>query len=204
MLPLHFLFTNTAEYQDCWVYREVSSCSFKLKLISTLHLEDNVHVQLLSLGRQDSCVISGKRWRERIHQRKVMPTFCFSRVMPYKHVLSRFSTIRLFATPWTVVHQAPLSMGFSRQEYWSGLSCPPPGDLPRNDQGIFSLLHCQLGSFPLVLPGKPSESVNCSVMFDSLCNPMDCSPPGSLVLEILQARTLVCLVTQLCPPLWSR
>ena len=37
-------------------------------------------------------------------------------------------------TPWTVVHQAPLSMGFSRQEYWSGLPCPPPGDLP--DPGI--------------------------------------------------------------------
>ena len=32
---------------------------------------------------------------------------------------------------WTVAHQAPLSMGFSRQEYWSGLSCPPPGDLPQ-------------------------------------------------------------------------
>ena len=39
-----------------------------------------------------------------------------------------------FATPWTVAHQAPLSMGFSRQEYWSGLSFPPPGDLP--DPGI--------------------------------------------------------------------
>ena len=35
-----------------------------------------------------------------------------------------------FVTPWTVGHQAPLSMGFSRQEYWSGLPCPPPGDLP--------------------------------------------------------------------------
>ena len=34
------------------------------------------------------------------------------------------------ATPWTVVHQAPLAMGFSRQEYWSGLPCPPPEDLP--------------------------------------------------------------------------
>ena len=40
------------------------------------------------------------------------------------------SRVRLFVTPWTVAHQAPLSMGFSRQEYWSGLSCPPPGDLP--------------------------------------------------------------------------
>ena len=40
------------------------------------------------------------------------------------------SCVRLFATPWTVACQAPLSMGFSRQEYWSGLPFPPPGDLP--------------------------------------------------------------------------
>ena len=39
------------------------------------------------------------------------------------------SRVQLFAT-WTVASQAPLSMGFSRQEYWSGLPCPPPGDLP--------------------------------------------------------------------------
>ena len=40
------------------------------------------------------------------------------------------SRVQLFATPWTVVHQVPLSMGFSRQEYWSGLPFPSPGDLP--------------------------------------------------------------------------
>ena len=45
-------------------------------------------------------------------------------------VLSRFSPIWLFANLWTIVQQAPLSMGFSRQEYWSGLPCPPPGSLP--------------------------------------------------------------------------
>ena len=39
------------------------------------------------------------------------------------------SPVQLFATPWTVAHQAPLSMGFSGQEYWSGLPFPPPGDL---------------------------------------------------------------------------
>ena len=44
-------------------------------------------------------------------------------------MLRCFSHIRLCATPWTVAHQAPLSMGFSRQEYWSGLSRPLPGDL---------------------------------------------------------------------------
>ena len=45
-------------------------------------------------------------------------------------VLSRFSRARLFVTPWTVAHQAPPSMGFPRQEYWSGLPFPSPGDLP--------------------------------------------------------------------------
>ena len=40
------------------------------------------------------------------------------------------SRVRLFATPWTVAYQAPPSMGFSRQEYWSGLLFPSPGDLP--------------------------------------------------------------------------
>ena len=44
--------------------------------------------------------------------------------------LSRFSHVQLSGTPWTVACKAPLSMGFSRQEYWSGLLCPPPGDLP--------------------------------------------------------------------------
>ena len=50
------------------------------------------------------------------------------------YVLSRFSRKRLFVSLWTVAHQAPLSMGFSRQEYWNGLPCPPPGALP--DPGI--------------------------------------------------------------------
>ena len=45
-------------------------------------------------------------------------------------VPSCFSRVRLFVTPWTVAHQAPLSIGFSRQEYQSGLPFPPPGDLP--------------------------------------------------------------------------
>ena len=49
-------------------------------------------------------------------------------------MLSHFGCVWLFVTPWTVAHQAPLSMGFSRQEYWSGLLCSSPGDLP--DPGI--------------------------------------------------------------------
>ena len=49
-------------------------------------------------------------------------------------MLSRFSRVQLFANLRSVARQAPLSMGFSRQEYWSGLPCPPLGDLP--DSGI--------------------------------------------------------------------
>ena len=49
-------------------------------------------------------------------------------------MLSCFSHVRLFAAPCTVAHQAPLFRRFSRQDYWSGLPCPPPGDLP--DSGI--------------------------------------------------------------------
>ena len=48
--------------------------------------------------------------------------------------LEHVCVLQLFAAPWTVAHQAPLSMGFSRQEYWSGLPCPPSGDFP--DPGI--------------------------------------------------------------------
>ena len=46
------------------------------------------------------------------------------------HVSAVLSHVRLFVTPWTVACQAPLSMGFPRQEYWNGLPYPPPGDLP--------------------------------------------------------------------------
>ena len=46
------------------------------------------------------------------------------------YMLSRFNHVQLFATIWTEVRQVPLSLGFSSQEYRSGLSCPPPGALP--------------------------------------------------------------------------
>ena len=53
---------------------------------------------------------------------------------PRECMLSCFHHVHLFATPWTVAHKAPLFLGFSRQEYWSGLPRPPPGDLP--DPGV--------------------------------------------------------------------
>ena len=62
--------------------------------------------------------------------------------------------------PWTVAHQATLSMGFSRQEYWSGLACPPPGDLP--DPGINQCLlwiqHCRW-ILTIEPPGQPDRDL---------------------------------------------
>ena len=49
----------------------------------------------------------------------------------YTNLLSLFSYVQLFETLWTIPHQVPLFMGFSRQEYWSGFPCPPPGDLSK-------------------------------------------------------------------------
>ena len=68
------------------------------------------------------------------------------------------SRVRFFATPWTVAHQAPLSMGFSRQEYWSGLPFPSPGDLPNPGIEPWSpaLQADGLSSEP---PGKPRDSL---------------------------------------------
>ena len=73
---------------------------------------------------------------------------CFGVHWPWENhehagMLSHFSRVRLFASPWTAAHQAPLSMGFSRQEYWSGLPRPPPGDLP--DPGFEPHVSCIAG-----------------------------------------------------------
>ena len=76
------------------------------------------------------------------------------------------SCVQLFETLWTVAHQALLSMEFSRQEYWSGLSFPPPGDLP--DPGIeVGTPESQADSLPSEPPGKSlSHSFN-SGQFES-------------------------------------
>ena len=76
---------------------------------------------------------------------------CFYNFFVY--VLSCFSNVRLFVTLWTVAHQAPLCMEFSRQKYWSGLVCPPPGALPNPGIKPRSLA-LQEDSLPSEPPGK--------------------------------------------------
>ena len=72
------------------------------------------------------------------------------------------SRVRLFATPWTVAHHAPLSMGFSRQEYWSGLPFPSPEDLPYPGIEPTSPMSPALagGFFTAEPPEKPKKVVD--------------------------------------------
>ena len=72
------------------------------------------------------------------------------------------SRILLFVTPWTVAQKSPLSMEFSRQEYWSELQFPTPEDLPDPGFELLSLESPPLaggGDFTIVPPGKPSNRV---------------------------------------------
>ena len=72
-------------------------------------------------------------------------------------MLSHFSRAGLFVTLWTVAHKAPLSMGFSRQEYWSGLPCHFPGELPNSGIELTSPMSpaSQADTLPSEPPGKP-------------------------------------------------
>ena len=102
------------------------------------------------------------------------------------------SCVQLLVTLWTVAHQSP-STGFFRQEYWSGLPFPSPGDLP--DPGIESKSlvspALQMDSLPTKPSGKPNaypceHAQSCS----TFCEPMDCSWPGSSIHGVFQARIL--------------
>ena len=89
-------------------------------------------------------------------------------------MLSPFSWVWLFATLWTVAHQALLSMGFPRQEYWSGVPFLPPGDLPNPGMESASLMSPALaGGFffflPLAPAGKPG---NLALLFKPQCPSM--------------------------------
>ena len=84
--------------------------------------------------------------------------------------------VQLFATPWTVARQAPLSMGFSRQEYWSGLPRPPPGDL--SDPGIELASPALAGGFFTAGPsGKPAHTAAAAAAAKSL---QSCPTPPNL------------------------
>ena len=79
--------------------------------------------------------------------------------IPWKVKVKFLSHVWLFATPWTVAYQSPLSVGFSRQEYWNGLPFPSPGDLPNPgmEPGSPAL---QTDALPSEPPRKPNVPIN--------------------------------------------
>ena len=89
---------------------------------------------------------------------------------PTEILFNHFIHVQLFATPWTVAHQALLSMGYSRQEYWSGLPCSPPADLPH--PGIKpespAAPALQADSLPLSHLGIPREILRNSLRGQSI------------------------------------
>ena len=96
-------------------------------------------------------------------------------------MLKHFSCVHLFVTLWAVIHQAPLSMKFSRQEYWGGSPCPPPGDLPNPRIKPSSLTSPALagGVFTTSTTWEALSGVSSVVQLcPTLCEPMDCSTPG--------------------------
>ena len=100
------------------------------------------------------------------------------------NVPSHFSCIPLFAAPWTVACQAPLSMGFSRQEYWIRLPCPPLGDLP--NPGIHPVSPELAGRF---FTTSTTWEAPPGVKVAQLCRTL-CDPMNYIVHGILQARIL--------------
>ena len=104
---------------------------------------------------------------------------------------SAFRCVRLFATPGTVANQAPLSMGFSRQKYWSGSLFPSPGNLP--DSGIEPRSPAlQVDALPFELPGNPKTYTNATLVLRPLGWII---PPNFLGLQLAYGRLLVCLAS---------
>ena len=107
--------------------------------------------------------------------------------------IHHFSCVQLFVTTWTVAHQPPLEPlpGFSRQEYWSGLSSPPPGYLPdpRIELESPALQADSLATEPLGNPWDPWEPIKTNSKWrektDSLL-PLHCAPPDRVILCALK------------------
>ena len=103
----------------------------------------NYDISHKNRGRERSwwvCVVGWRPWKKvYLHRPNQEDCVCVSVC-----VCESLSHVWLFLTPWTIARQALLSMEFSRQEYWSGLPCPSPGDLPNLTHGsIPGLPHCR-------------------------------------------------------------
>ena len=142
------------EDQAMRVASEIANCSMtpgRRKVVSTRHLQEALDT---CLGREHQCGA--------VQQEYSTSHLCNLKLL---RLLSRFSRVRLCVTPETAAHQAPPSLGFSRQEHWVG---------------CHFLLQC------MKVKSESEVAQSCPTLSDS----MDCSPPGSSVHGIFQARVL--------------
>ena len=132
-------------------------CHFLLQCMK-VKSESEVAQSCLTLSDPMDCSLPGSSIHG-IFQARVLEwgAIAFSTVINCLCVCSVLSVMSDSETLWTVACQAALSMGFSRQDYWSGLPCPPPGDLPNPgiNPRLLCLLHWEEVSLPLAPPGKP-------------------------------------------------
>ena len=136
----------------CWRFY-FYSCFFGSPQLAKFHMNPIIstlywHFSPSSSWANSCCrnETGGKEARHNLWKNDIATCVC-------AHSLSR---VRLFETPWTVAHQAPLYMEFSSQEYWSGLPFPPPGDLPDRESDLRLSSPALAGGFFATVPsGKP-------------------------------------------------
>ena len=156
-----------------------------------MHWKSFIIIKKQNTQNTQRCLVQNQKVRREFERAFFSLLFCGC-------LLSCFSHIWLFATLWTVAHQAPWSKGFSRQAYCNGLPCPPPEDLPDPGMepksltspalagGIFTTSCCLGNPFCFLLCMWAKSLQLCP----TLCDLMNCSPPGSSVHGILQASIL--------------
>ena len=133
--------------KQCLTYTNSMNSRFCNYIFISLPMSWFHHCKNKTKCRPPHWIVVEIRWR---HRRS-------SRNLDHMSLCSvGFCHVQLFVTLWTVTHQAPLSMGFSRQEYWSEMRCPPPGDLPNRGIKPTSLASpaLQVDSLPTEPPGK--------------------------------------------------
>ena len=122
---IDFCFIDYARAFDCVDHNQL------WKILKEMGIPDNMICLLRNLyAGQEATVRTGHGTTGWFQIGKGVHQGCILSPCLFKVKVKLLSRARLFATPWTVAYQAPLSMGFSRQEYWSGLPFPSPGDLP--------------------------------------------------------------------------
>ena len=154
IIEINFSFNS----EDVESYKETSSHPNNKKMMDKLQTNEDSWILRTAITRQKGNPYFRERqaptWKNRIW----LPGVCMR--------AQSLGYVQLFVTPWTITLQAPLSLGFPRQEYWSGLPFPPPGIFQTQGSNlhVLCLLHWQADLLPLSHPGS---QMKCSTWMQS-------------------------------------